>query len=352
MRSWWYKSRLRGENFDIEDLVEEEMEDQIAIMPGNKNGYHLLGQQNATANWRPSPIISLLIGAVWLALLFNNLYTFSTGLDRIIPLLDTRYQPKGDLEIVVSMYDEDAESVATMITRLEEIIREKGHFVETIIYIKDSHANSTALQDQITTSTIIKRPNIGREGETYLHHILSRSDHLATQTLFIQAHVHNFWEVQRRIEAYLLPNTGMLSLGFSGNTCQCSDCSDRWGWHDDTVISSIYEQVYNKTCSRALLSYKGQFIASAKRLRGIDRKIYEDLHTALVDPKSWAHSEPYLQNRTDSLDTPYFGYALERLWSILLQCSEADIALKCPTLLAGTRRGGDMTDCQCVDEIG
>jgi hypothetical protein len=248
------------------------------------------------------------------------------------------------------MYREETESVAAMISELRDILDSKKRSVAIIVYVKDENANTSALQAQLgATILVIKRPNVGREGETYLYHILSRFDTLAAHTLFIQAHAHNFWEIRRWIETYLVPNTGMLSLGFSGNTCECNNCLDRWGWEDGAAVSSYCERVYNKACSIALLSYKGQFIASARHLRGISREVYEDLHSALVDPYSWAHSEPYLRNRPDSMNAPYFGYTLERLWSNLLQCSEIDIALKCPTLLSGTRRGGDPSDCQCFD---
>jgi hypothetical protein len=107
----------------------------------------------------------------------------------------------------------------------------------------------------------------------------------------------------------------------------------------------------NETCTdqQMLLSYKGQFVASAARLRGNEQSLYKTLRAALEDPEDFVHQQEYLQGRPDSMNAPFFGYTLERLWSVLLQCSEERIATCCPTLLSGTRRGGSKEDCQCFD---
>lgn len=133
------------------------------------------------------------------------------------------------MDIVISMYKEAIESVMTMMSQLKEILGKKGRSVATIIYNKDEDADIANLKSRLGATSLIKRPNIGREGETYLYHILSQFDNLAIHTLFLQASVYNFWEVRRRIENYFLPYTGALGLSFSGNVCQCDTCSDRWG---------------------------------------------------------------------------------------------------------------------------
>ncbi|KAF2095705.1 hypothetical protein NA57DRAFT_44385 [Rhizodiscina lignyota] len=267
---------------------------------------------------------------------------------RSVPITDSVYQSQFDLDIVISMYNEEPASVVEMLTDLKALPIIQRRSTRIFIYYKGASDLTFNLEHHLENTRLIHRPNIGREGETYLYHILSRRDNLATHTLFLQAHVHNPWEMHRRIDQYFVPSTGMLSLGFSGYTCDCGNCFDRWRWREDR-FQSLYADVYNTTCSTALLSYKGQFIASAQRLRGIDATVYQRLHDALVDPESWAHTEPYLQGRPDEMSAPLFGFTLERLWSVLLQCSELDIALKCPTNLSGKRIEGDVSDCQCLD---
>lgn len=267
------------------------------------------------------------------------------------PTLDLAYQPEIDLDIVLNMCDEQPTSVASMISEIRSLPNMANKTTRVLIYYKgedQQHSNLDFLKHQAGATELIKLPNIGREGESYLNHIVTRHDDLARHTLFLQAHIHNSWELKRRIEHYFVPRTGVLNLGFS-EECDCDDCWDRHGWHDD--ISKVYQSVYKSTCSSAVLSYKGQFIVSSERIRGIDRNIYNGFREALVDPTSWAHREPYLGGREDSMSAPQFGYTLERMWSILFQCSEVDIVDKCPTLLSGTRSGGELTDCQCLDGV-
>jgi hypothetical protein len=266
------------------------------------------------------------------------------------PVLDLAYRSTIDLDVVVSMYQEDAASVAAMLERLQSLAQISRRSTRVIVYYKDDKADLDILRQELRVTEVIQRPNVGREGETYLYHIINNFDHLATHTLFIQAHVHNPWEIYRRIEHYFTNSTGMLSLGFSGNTCECGHCSDRWGWVDDGgMISLVHQLAYKHTCSNVLLSYKGQFIVSAQRIRGLDLTTYVALHRAISTPDSWAHKEPFLNHRPDSMNAPLMGFSLERAWSILMQCSELDIAYKCPSLISGTRRGGSLDDCQCLD---
>jgi hypothetical protein len=294
-------------------------------------------------------IIMALLLAVWLGFCLLNYHRLGIPLQpRSMPVTDPTYESRFDLDIVISMYNEEPASVVEMITALKALPIIQRRSTRIVVYYKGTKSFNFNLKHHLDNAQVLQRPNIGREGETYLYHILSQRDNLATHTLFLQAHVHNPWEMYRRIDQFFVPSTGMLSIGFSGYTCDCDNCFDRWGWREDR-FQSLFTDVYNTTCSTALLAYKGQFIASAKRLRGIDATVYQRLHDALVDPESWAHTEPYLQGRHDEMSAPVFGFTLERMWSILLQCSELDIALKCPTNLSGMRLEGDVSDCQCLD---
>ena len=267
--------------------------------------------------------------------------------------LDVSLHPSADFDIVISMYKEDPLMVKALVTRLQEIPNIANRSTRLVIYTKDEDADVATLKSQIGATEIVPLRNVGRESETYLHHIISKWDNLATHTLFVQAHVHNPWEFFHRIDHYFTSNTGMLSLGFVGNVCDCLDCRDRWGWQDSDIMPGIFREVYNTTtCATILLSYKGQFIASARRIRGISRRPYEYLHNALANPESWAHKERYLRGRPDSMNAPLLGYTVERLWSVLMQCSDMNVAQKCASLLSRTRRGGSLGDCQCHDNTG
>lgn len=272
-----------------------------------------------------------------------------------LPHLDTVFKPEEDLDIVVNLYKEPLSHVEHIVDVLKASPMIPKNKYRLILYTKDESANVAVIKQTSGAYNVTKLPNIGREGETYLRHIIEQWDHLATHTVFLQADVHNIREFRPRFHNYFDPmTTGMLSLGFNGIPCDFNDCGDRWGWHDDArLVPSIYQDVYGQkaTSSRVLLSYKGQFVASARRIRGVKKAVYEKLWQAFVDPKSWAHQEEFLRGRKETMGAPKLGYAVERLWSILMQCSDLEIGWKCPSLLSQTRRGGSKADCQCFDHV-
>jgi len=103
----------------------------------------------------------------------------------------------------------------------------------------------------------------------------------------------------------------------------------------------------------------------------VKRDIWQMLYDALVNEdmgNAWAHNRDKLPQRLegekamgrwdpeegvfgreDSLEHPVLGRTVERLWGILLQCSEGSIAWRCPNLERGWRRGGETEDCGCIE---
>jgi hypothetical protein len=60
----------------------------------------------------------------------------------------------------------------------------------------------------------------------------------------------------------------------------------------------------------------------------------------------WAQGGVY--EFSDSLERPWLGLAVERLWGVLLQCSEGRIAWGCAGFGMGRLRGGK-EDCGCIE---
>jgi hypothetical protein len=256
-------------------------------------------------------------------------------------------------DIVVSAYTEDPASTKQMLDSIKKTVYLSNVHANVILYTKNQDANLTALKESTGADVVILLDNAGREGGTYLYHIVKNWDVLAEKTMFIQAHAHNMRELLPRINDYLVDETGMLSLGFSGVTCNCLGCEDRWGWKDnDKVIPSLYQEIYNQTCepdTSILLSYKGQFVASASRIRGIKKSIYEKLLLAITTKEAW-NPEGNATNFENKVDDPRFGFTMERLWSMVMQCAtDPRVAARCPSLLSGKSIGGDVRDCQCLD---
>lgn len=264
------------------------------------------------------------------------------------PLLDSTFQPNSHVEVVISMYKEPTASVTSLISSLQHIPAIANATIH--VYTKNEKANRTNLQLLTGAHKVTVLSNTGRESGTYLYHILHHWDALARHTLFVQAEVHNRAELLWRLEKYFDPlRTGMLDLGFRGHVYPCTG-TDQWGWNDDSgVVSRVYNKVYRTPCHPFILSYKGQFLVSASRIRGIHKSVYKDLYQALQEQDSWAHSKPYIRGRADSISAPVFGYTLERLWGVIFQCSDIAAAWKCPSFLGRLWVMGVKTDCQCLD---
>ncbi|KAL2074834.1 hypothetical protein VTL71DRAFT_8613 [Oculimacula yallundae] len=272
---------------------------------------------------------------------------------------DTAFIPPNRFDIVVSMYQEDPTIIRSMLAAVKSTALLSTLQPRVIIYTKDPKQDLYKLKVDTGADVVERLDNLGREGGTYLWHIVNKWDELASQTMFIQAHAHNMRELIPRINSYLVPETGMLSLGFTGVTCSCKNCSDRWGWEDKwDVIPALYEKIYSQQCQandQILLSYKGQFVVSAHRIRGVGIKIFGGLLTTITSKEGWSHDTSAsdlagVGVEDESPSNPYFGFAMERIWGLVMQCgTNAGVAARCPSLLSGMGIGGKVEACQCLD---
>jgi hypothetical protein len=240
-------------------------------------------------------IVFIVFAALGFALSVLESVSLASDLSQGYTLLDSAYNASSPFDIVISAYLEEPELIKSMLDSLRKTAYLRNLRPNVILYTKDPEANITALKYATSASVVKSLENVGREGGTYLYHVITNWDNLAEKTMFIQSHAHNMRELLPRINDYLVADTGMLSLGFTGVTCSCLNCQDRWGWEDyDNVVPTLYQQIYNQSCdsnTSILLSYKGQFVASAKRLRGISKSIYEELLLAITTSEGWATTE-------------------------------------------------------------
>jgi hypothetical protein len=303
-------------------------------------------------HWLQELILLNICGTWVLLLVWVSLVGFNfTTPDRLreSASIDRFYEPSVPLEIVLNMYKEPIEDVRKLVEGLKSAPETSKASVT--IYLKDQDADMEIIKQTTSVDEVIKLPNIGREGETYLRHINTHWDSLAKHTMYLPADVHFSREFYARLRNFFDPDrTGFLSLAWS-DICNCAECGDQFFWHDTAgLFPKYYRELYNSTrCNSVLLSYKGSFIVSAARIRGVEKTIYKELWQGFVGENSWAHQPNYTQGRPDSMNAPDFGYTMERMWSLLFQCSNVDVAWKCPSLMSGWRLGGDMADCQCLD---
>lgn len=258
-------------------------------------------------------------------------------------------------DIVISMYQENQTQIAEELREIKNLPPLQGLEPNIIIYVKDQDANLEALKEAAGADVVKIIPNRGREGGTYLTHILDDWDNLATHTLFLQGDIHMLSQLKARITDYFVPQTGVLSLGFGYSSCSCDNCQDDWGGDDVWYrVPEVYSAVTGELCptSKILMSYGGQFIVSSSRIQLTEKHVYEHIKQLLEsDKEHWIHEDPKMGRFNDRVNNPYFGHTLERSWMILFQCFDPRLSVTCPKL--DTRRGSDDTDetCQCVDRV-
>ncbi|KAG4032010.1 hypothetical protein MFRU_008g03600 [Monilinia fructicola] len=304
------------------------------------------------------------------------------------PNLDISYRAatQNRLQIVIGhSADESIFAIKGIVTGiLSSQPNVMAHKPDVLIYTKDPSQDIVKrIREEVAFGDIYTLPNIGGVSGIFLHHILKNWDNLPTQTLFLTTSSHtinNFDLIGRRLFDYYEPPqlppaaensdilTGFLNLG-ELETCDCYNCYDRSGWHDTfRLIPSMWsasrpvEKGHTAyRCKKAILTHGNNFIASAARIRGVGRDIWETLDDALSNPslsRGWAHDrlklgpggrDAEMFGEKDSLEKPHLGYTVERLWGILLGCSNQEIAWRCPSLWRGWRRGWEKDDCACRD---
>ncbi|KAK6524362.1 hypothetical protein TWF281_011270 [Arthrobotrys megalospora] len=284
----------------------------------------------------------------------------NTRLDQITSngFSDTSSQNAASMDIVISYYKEDLNGVKSFIDQVNAIPQVQKLQPNIIIYSKNNRSDISEIKARTGANEVTILPNEGREGGTYLRHIIDRWDSLANHTLFIQAEPHSRSWAINRLRLYFDPTrTGMLDLGFRQlRGCKCLDCRDEYSWRDTTgFIPDLMAQAHHIKCdenTQVATSYKGQFIVSSKRIRAAKKSLYESINDKLVGENRVIIGT----EEEDRIDAPHFGYSLERSWNILFQCADlTGVRDMCPGLtLVGTAFGdfdkAQPEDCGCLDD--
>lgn len=263
---------------------------------------------------------------------------------------------KPTLDIVVSHYDEDLNQTATMLHGLLDLPKFRQLEVEIHFYTKNKDANLDLIRRTINTTHVTLLPNLGREGGTFFDHIILNFDRLARHSMFIQATMHEYEHAKNHIKDYFGVDTGVLSLGIY-ESCNCVDCADPWdATRKFPRLEELYAALNGQFCPKSVvLTYLGQFIASATRIRSRGLKTFEYLKKVLeADETHFIHADPKQDFFQDDVTNPYFGHTLERSWMVLFGCSEARLVEKCGSwagLRVARKPLAANDDCQCLDDI-
>ncbi|KAF3941841.1 hypothetical protein ABW19_dt0201220 [Dactylella cylindrospora] len=260
------------------------------------------------------------------------------------------------MDIVISYYKEDLEGVKNFIASIKGIPHIQNLAPNVIIYTKNNMSDMDDIKRVTRADKVRMLPNKGREGGTYLQHIIDQWGDLANHTLFVQAEPHGPNRVVARLRGYFDPSvTGMLDLGYRElRSCNCLDCRDEYGWTDQVgFIPDLMTEAHHLRCdedTKVSLTYKGQFIVSAKRIRALRKELYESIQEKLI-----GDNRIEIGGNQDRADAPFFGYTIERSWNILFQCADlTGTRDMCPGLTTTDLPFGDLRpakpeDCSCLD---
>lgn len=270
--------------------------------------------------------------------------------------------PTGTFDIVVSYHDESIPKLATTLTSFLQLPNIAPLSQRVLLYAKapayplpELQTNLSLALPNTTTVETYALPNLGREGETFLHHILANynsslnssdddddddAQGLADHTLFLQADMHDPHYMRPRLTQYFHPRTAFLSLWHTETLCaSCATCRDHSPWQPNTTALSTVFSAANSgaECADLVPTYRGQFVASARRIRSNEKEVYEGLRERFEGTGE---------------ENPAWGYDLERLWGAVLRCPGGRrMADRCPSMRAGMLGVvGEVGDCQCLDD--
>ena len=158
-----------------------------------------------------------------------------------------------------------------------------------------------------TSHPIIQLPNVGREGHTFLHHIIANYDQLDPYTVFLQGypfdHCPYLEDVLKELKRDCIdsPNP-TLGVRFLSRELRYANLM-----HDDTgphiPLIDCYQKIFNqeKIDHHFFFAPGAQFVASRSAIRSRSKQFYQTIYDMLNKEVN-----------------PIEGYALERFWPMIL----------------------------------
>ncbi|CAD6588614.1 MAG: hypothetical protein ASARMPRED_003617 [Alectoria sarmentosa] len=270
---------------------------------------------------------------------------------------------KPQFDVVIAHHSEEPYYIKVWTDSLRSIPYMQELGMRIIIYTKGS-MEPAGIKEASGADEVLQLPNVGREGGTYLHHLLSVYADPPRFTLFAQAKLRKAQEegsgkmtqwLQDRLWTRFDNETGFMSMDRKHDICYCGHCTDMGRDDFYPLWPQIYSILQGKVCQRLeghVLSFNGHFIVSRKRILARSREIYQYLQALVEAPEDhWIHSEPepewFDKDKGKSTPSnPKFGHTLERLWHTIFTCDDPAEVVDCDaTGMKAEGPGG----CSCRD---
>ncbi|EIE23862.1 hypothetical protein COCSUDRAFT_62392 [Coccomyxa subellipsoidea C-169] len=255
------------------------------------------------------------------------------------------------MHIVISMYQEDIMQVQQYLQRLLSIHSVAATRPRIFLYVKGGPEFFARARELSFAHEIHEVPNIGREQETYLRHVVAHYERLPQHAL------PNYEEnMLSRLQTLFGPRTGAMGLGLTA-VCTCEGHSQlwpEWGAGGFIRLREVWALAQGTLCPHEFACFHNGFlVASRARLHLQTKKLYEyllGLFTTSADHPLRVNEFLY-KHHTSNIpeEWPTFGHVMERSWNALLNCTDVNIAYSCSAVCEQEDCTG-LEHCQCLDE--
>jgi len=180
-----------------------------------------------------------------------------------------------------------------VVARYQENIDWTNGVSDCIIYNKGQDVPDTK-------HPVISLPNIGREGHTYLHHIIQNYDNLDDYTCFVQGYPFDHTpDLERHLKSI---DQSSSFYYISKHVYKINLSHDPTDFSLHSLLISNYEKVFgtHKTDHSFIFGAGAQFIVSRDTIRSRSKDFYENLITLL-----------------DHHVNPPEGFVIERFWGMI-----------------------------------
>mmetsp|Transcript_25641 Transcript_25641/g.56137 ORF Transcript_25641/g.56137 Transcript_25641/m.56137 type:complete len:330 (+) Transcript_25641:89-1078(+) len=218
--------------------------------------------------------------------------------------------PNSTCEVVVAHYNEDISWLRGVCQQCSLTLYHKGDLPTTEIRSSLSHRPD---------ATVIHLQNRGREGETWLQHIVRRYDTLADSTIFVQGSLHFADGLDGLPRGVTTPDLeeacaletdnhpGFHPMGnFTVNLRRSRQYVENYAKWVSAPLQRIMQQLYGPDFKPNLIRFHAGAIFSVSKVnvRFHPRSSYKTILERLL-------------SGNERKDHEYSGYMLERLWNIV-----------------------------------
>ncbi|GAA5930894.1 hypothetical protein JCM3775_000745 [Rhodotorula graminis] len=277
------------------------------------------------------------------------------------------------VDLVIAYYNEDLARAEAHISFIREsnFVRKRSNRV--VVYNKGMRTEQEIRKGLKLKwgDEVVPLPNLGREGATYLTHILLhynstlssispawqsaspapphlaaplahlRTTTLADTTYFLQPHLAWDFIAKPRL-AEVADETGFAHFG----PLLRSECgNDLRAPVNLPVVKELYNVFAGEICPPGgqLAAWSAQMAVSKRRILAQPYKRYSAISTLMEAPEGhWIHDQ-WGPNESGGPSNPVLGHSLERAWPVIMGCRDVKLVDQCPD--EEFRR--DL--CQCLD---